>query len=228
MTEQTPTEPRRCRILIVEDHLVVRHGLVQIINQEPDLEICGEADDVSGALACLAELSPDLVLVDLSLRASSGLDLIKEIKESYPTLPVLVLSMHDELVHGQSALQAGAKGYIMKRADPESLMTAIRRVLHGETHISAQLVSRLLDRSLSEHTDAWRTSVDRLSGRERQVFELIGKGLGTREVADSLGLSVKTIESHRESIKTKLGLNRATELQRAAFQWVEAEKAKAP
>jgi DNA-binding NarL/FixJ family response regulator len=228
MQGQTSVEPRRRRILIVEDHLVVRHGLVQIINQEPDLEICGEADDVSGALACLPEVSPDLVLVDLSLRASSGLDLIKEIKKSYPMLPVLVLSMHDELLHGQSALQAGAKGYIMKRADPDSLMNAIRRVLNGDTHISAQLVGRLLDRSLSEHGDAWRTSIDRLSTREREVFQLIGKGLATREVADSLGLSVKTIESHRESIKTKLGLNRATELQRAAFQWVEAEKAREP
>jgi DNA-binding NarL/FixJ family response regulator len=228
MEGQTATGPRRRRILIVEDHLVVRHGIVQIINQEPDLEVCGQAEDVSGALACLPELSPDLVLVDLSLKGSSGLDLIKAIKKSYPTLPVVVLSMHDELLHGQSALRAGAKGYIMKRAEPEILMSAIRRVLNGDTHISPQLVSRLLDRSLSEHGNTWGGYVDRLSNRERQVFQLIGKGLGTREVADALGVSVKTVESHRESIKTKLGINRATELQRAAFQWVEAEKAREP
>jgi DNA-binding NarL/FixJ family response regulator len=228
MERHAATAQRRRKIFIVEDHRVVRHGLVQIINQEPDLEICGEADDVSTALACLPELSPDLVLVDLSLGESSGLDLIKEITKSYPKLPVLVLSMHDEFLYGQRALQAGAKGYIMKRADPECLMGAIRRVLNGETHISAQLVGRILERSLSEHGHAWRTSVDRLSNRERQVFELIGKGLGTREIADTLGVSVKTIESHRESIKSKLGVNRATELQRAAFQFVEAERAKEP
>jgi len=224
MDEQPSIEPKRRKLLIVEDHAVVRQGLVQLINQEPDLEVCGEADDVTGALACLSKVSPDLVIVDLSLKESTGLDFIKEAKKSHPDLPMLVLSMHDELMHGHRALRAGAKGYIMKRADADLLMTAIRRLLAGETYISAQLMTNIVEQSRGGHGDAWQASIERLSERERQVFELIGKGLGSREVAETLGLSVKTIETYREGIKTKLGFTKATELQRAAFRWVESLK----
>lgn len=225
---QRTGEARRRRVLIVEDHGVVRQGLVQLINQESDLEVCGEAENVSGALACLAEVHPDLVVLDLSLGESSGLDLIKHLARVRPALPVLVLSMHDELLYGQRALRAGARGYLMKRADAEELMNAIRRVLAGDTYVSAQLISRLLDPSASVHPEAWRAAVDRLTERERQVFELIGKGLGSRDVAEALGLSTKTIETYRESIKTKLGLSKATELQRAAFRWVEGRQTGEP
>lgn len=203
------------RVFLVEDHTVVRQGLASMINAEPDLEVVGEAASLGEAVPRLTELKPDVALVDLSLGDGSGLDLIKRLAASHPDLPVLVLSMHDEKVHGPRALVAGARGYIMKHEATDRVLEGIRAVLRGEQFVSADVANRVDQGARGEI----RLPVERLSDREFQVYQLIGQGIGPGEIAKRLGLSVKTVETHREHIKSKLGLANGRELVRHAMQY---------
>lgn len=209
------------RILIVEDHAVVRHGLQQLMASESDLEVCGEAETAREALERIEELKPDLAVIDLSLKDSNGLELIKDIRVRHPDLPTLVLSMHDEGFYGERVLRAGGRGYVMKEEAADKVLAAMRCVLSGEIYLSSRLASKMLS-SLAGGEGEFRTSpISTLSDRELEVFGLIGHGLGTRQIAEKLHLSVKTIESHRENVKRKLHLPDATELVRHAVRWVE-------
>ena len=207
------------RILLVDDHPIVRRGLAQFLNQTPDIKVCGEADDGHKTLEAIKGLSPDLVIIDLSLEGMSGLDLIEEIKALHPKLPLLVLSMHDETLYAERALRAGARGYVMKDKPVDEVLTAIRKILLGEIHLSAQMSARLLRQMASGTPEVTDSVVGKLSNRELQVFELIGHGFGTRNIAAKLHLSVKTIDTHRENIKKKLNLGDTVELHQHAFLW---------
>lgn len=209
------------RILLVDDHPLILEGLVRLINQHPDLEVCGEVGGFNEALQAAAELTPDLVIVDLSLGTESGLDLIVEFSSRHPELHVLVLSMHDETFYAERALKAGASGYIMKEQSPEKVIRAIQRVLEGEIYLSEKMAGKLLRRLAGKPALEDTSPVSLLSQRELQVLELIGSGLGTSEIARKLILSVKTIETYRAHIKDKLHLDDATALRQFAIQWMK-------
>ncbi len=211
------------RIVIVDDHPIVRQGLAQLIDQEDDLHICGQAEDAHEAMQAIRELNPDLVIVDISLRTTSGIDLIKDIKTQFPALPVLTLSMHDEALYAERALRAGARGYIMKQEAPEEVVAAIRRVLAGTTYVSQGMAAKMVNKIVAGPGEEGASPVDRLSDRELEVFRLIGEGYGTREMAEKLYLSVKTIETYRAHIKEKLNLQDANQLLRAAIRWANAQ-----
>jgi DNA-binding NarL/FixJ family response regulator len=197
----------------------VRHGIVKLIEEEPDLAVCCQAEDVRGALALLADSEPAMAIVDISLKRSSGLELVKEMKTRFPELPVLVLSMHDESLFAARALRAGAAGYVMKREAPGTLLTAIRQVLGGEIYVSDSIAARILHGFARGRARGAGSPMELLSDRELEVFQMIGDGMTTRRVAEALHLSVKTIESHREHIKEKLGLGNGNELLRHAMHW---------
>ncbi len=214
-------EDDRPSVLIVDDHPIVRQGLAELLRQETDLRVCCEAEDAHQALLALQECGPDVVVVDISLKDSSGIELIKDIKIRFPRVQVLVLSMHDESLYAERVLRAGARGYVTKDEDPGAVVTAIRRVLAGEIYLSEKMSTKMISKLAGGRPGSERISVDRLSDRELQVFEFIGRGLGTREIAERLHLSVKTIESHRENIKRKLDLASAVELLQYAIQWTQ-------
>ncbi|MBE3070212.1 MAG: response regulator transcription factor [Planctomycetes bacterium] len=216
-----PAAAAPARVLVVDDHPVVRQGLALLINHEPDLAVCGEAATAAEALKAIADTRPDVAIVDLSLKGASGLDLIKDIKVRHPGLPVLVLSMSDENVYAERALRAGARGYMMKEEATEKVLTALRRVLAGAVYLSDAMASRLLSQFVAGDAPGGGSPVDRLSDRELEVFRLIGQGLGTGEIAHRLHLSPKTIETHRAHIKVKLGLDSGTDLLRQAIRFVE-------
>lgn len=220
MSPITPRKRRSRRILLVDDHPVVRKGLAQLINQEDDMTVCGEAVDVHGALKEIREAKPDLAVVDISLRASDGLDLLKEIKLRQLSLPVLVLSMHDESVYAERVLRLGARGYIMKQEALEKVLQAIRVVFTGEVYLSEKMQLRLLRAVAATGGDDSVPPMARLSNRELEVFQLVGQGLSTREIGRQLNLSVKTVETHCLRIKEKLNLRSATELMQSATLWV--------
>jgi len=222
--EQPTTVAERTRVLIVDDHPIVRQGLAQMINQETDLMVCGEAEDAQNALQAVAELHPDLVLVDLSLKGGSGLDLIRTLRTRQSMLPVLVVSMHDESLYVERALRAGARGYIMKHEATNIMMSAIRRVLRGEIYVSDKMLTKLLGRFVLDAPSTSTSTLEPLSNRELEVFRAIGEGHSTRHIAAVLHVSIKTVESHRAHIKEKLQLNDTTELVRYAMQWVENGK----
>ncbi len=226
MTARSPAKTDQVdkrTVLIVDDHPIVRQGLAQLIDQERDLHVCGQAEDAHQAMRAIRMLNPDMVVVDISLRDSSGIELIKDIKVQYPNLPVLTLSMHDEGIYAERALRAGAKGYIMKQEATENVVTAIRRVLAGEMYVSDDMAAKMVSKLVAGRAETGSSPVDRLSDRELEVFRLIGSGFGTREMAEKLHLSIKTIETYRAHIKEKLGLVDANELLRAAINWVNAE-----
>ncbi len=206
------------RILIVDDHPLVRTGFAQLIGDCPDLEVCGEAGDMSEALARVEETSPDLAIIDLSLAGGSGLDLIERIKARHKNVLMLVASMHDETLYAERVLAAGARGYINKQEAQDSIIQAIRQVLSGKVYLSQQMTDRLLSGMVDANNE--RRDIDALSNRELQVFELIGRGVSTSQMADQLSLSVKTIETHQAHIKKKLGLGSAHELNQRAIRWV--------
>jgi DNA-binding NarL/FixJ family response regulator len=207
------------RILLVDDHPMVRQGLARLINDEADLCVCGEADSASAALAMLNSVQPDLAVVDISMGGVDGIELVKELRNVRPQMPTLVLSMHDESLYAERVLRAGAKGYVTKQEAPDKVMTAIRRVLAGDVYVSQKIASRLLKAVTGPQKEPMLSPLDRLSDRELQVFRLIGSGLSVREIAEKLFLSVKTIETHREHIKEKLNLKSAAELLRYAVQY---------
>ena len=214
--------PKR-RVLIVDDHPVVRQGLALLINQEPDLEVCGHAEDAHEALQNIRELMPDLVIVDISLKDTSGIDLIKDVRIQQPELPILTLSMHDESLYAERALRAGARGYIMKQEATEQVVTAVRRVLAGEIYVSNSMAARMVSKLATGAAPANASPIESLSDRELEVFRLIGEGHKTRDVADRLHLSVKTIETYRAHIKDKLGFKDGNELFRFAVEWLNTE-----
>ena len=226
MTAAKTTKGRKINIFIVDDHPLIRSGLSHLLNREPDMQVCGEAEDVPSALKGIPQTGPDLVIVDISLRGNNGLELIKNIKALYPHLKALVFSMHDEIVYAQRALRAGARAYLMKLEDAEKIKTAIRRVMQGDIYVSQRVSSQLLHQIVNGAAASNQSPVDRLSDRELEVVQLIGSGLSTREIASSLNVSVKTIESHRAHIKGKLNLKNATELVQFSVQWVEHENSK--
>ena len=212
-------------ILIVDDHPVLRRGLVALIESEPDLSVQDTVATCQAALAALRTSEPDLVIVDIMLADGDGLDLIREIKTRHPRVPSLVLSMHDESVYAERALSAGARGYVAKQQLDEGVLIAIRRVLAGGTYMSEALAQRLAEKYVGGRTLQTGSSLDSLSDRELQVFRLIGEGRTTREIAHALARSVKTVESHIEHIKNKLALESAAELARRAARWVETGRA---
>ena len=224
MTATTPEgrPPAKKAILIVDDHPVLRRGLAGLIESEPDLAVCGEAANCGAALDAIQETEPDLVIVDLALGGRNGLDLVKDMQRHHPKIPALVLSMHDEAVYAERSLRAGARGYITKQQLDETVLVAIRRLLDGETYMSDKLQQRLAAKFVAGRTLATDSPLDALSNRELQVFRLIGQGRSTRQIAETLSLSIKTIESHREHIKQKLVLESSAELAQRATQWVES------
>lgn len=212
------------KVLVVDDHPVVRQGIGMLIDQQPDLQVCAEAGGAVDALTAIEESKPDVVIVDISLKGTSGIDLIKDIHIRYPGLPVLVLSMHHESFCAERALRAGARGYVTKGEAGQKLMDAIHRVLGGDVYLSAEMSDRMISKFVEARSDSLMSSIEGLSDRELQVFELIGEGHGTGRIAQMLHLSSKTIESHRESVKRKLKLTSASELLRHAIQWVQFER----
>ncbi len=207
------------RVLIVEDHPIMRSGLVQLISQDTELFVCGEFEDAGHAFGAIERLKPDIAVIDLSLKGSSGLELIKSIKAAYPKLLMLVLSMYDEALYAERVLRAGAAGYVMKQEATEKVLVAMRKVLSGGIYLSERMSSKFMHQLVGGGRTADGGSlIERLSDRELEVFGLIGEGRGTRQIAEQLHLSVKTVESHRAHIKEKLNLSSASELVHRAIQ----------
>jgi len=206
-------------VFIVDDHPIVRQGLALLINREPDLVVCGDAEEAGSALRLIEELKPDLVVVDISLSGPDGLDLLKSIRARDPNLPVLILSMMDELLYAERGLRAGANGYIMKQQATEQVLVAIRRILGGEIYLSERMANKMLHRFVGGSPTQQSSPVADLTDRELEVFRLIGDGHGTRQIADQLHLSIKTVESYQAHIKDKLLLKNGRELVQRAIQW---------
>ncbi len=222
-SKPNPARIARTRILLVDDHAVVRYGIAQLINRENDLMVCGEEEYASNALSAIARLKPDLVIADISLKDSSGLELMRNIKAQYSRLPVLVVSAHDESVYAEIAFRAGALGYLMKQEALEKIITALRRVLSGNIYVSEALAARMLQQQICGKTDIHDSPVKSLSDRELEVFQMIGQWKKTSEIAQELHLSIKTIEYYREQIKRKLNLKNSAELTQHATSWVQRE-----
>ncbi len=221
----TPAKPppSRQRVLLVDDHPFMRAGLAQLIDRQPDLAVCGEAGNPAEALATLAKEKPDLILTDLTMPGRSGLEFIKDLLAADAKLSVLVISMHDEVVYAERALRAGARGYIMKEAGGEALLAAIRQVLRGEIYVSPRMSARILEGLSARRPRGSSSPIEKLTDREFEVFQLIGQGKSTRDIADQLHLSTKTVDVHRANIKEKLELTDATALVRHAVRWVEIQ-----
>lgn len=224
-----PKQPKRefrsskTRILLVDDHAVVRFGTAALINKESDLEVCGEEEDAAHAFSAIEKLKPDLVIADISLKDSSGLELMRNIKAQFPKMPVLVVSSHDESIYAEIAFRAGALGYLMKQEALEKIITAIRRVLGGAIYVSDSLAAKMLQQQVRGQSNISESPVKCLSDRELEVFQMIGNWKKTSEIAKELHLSIKTIEYYREQIKTKLNLGSASELTQYATSWVQRE-----
>jgi len=214
----------KTRILLVDDHAVVRFGMAQLINRESDLMVCGEQEDAARALSAITNAKPDLVIADISLKDSSGLELMRNIKAQWPKLPVLVVSTHDESIYAEIAFRAGALGYLMKQEALDRLILAIRRVLTGNIYVSDAQSARMLQQQIRGQKDISESPVAKLSDRELEVFQLIGRWKKTGEIARELHLSVKTVEYYREQLKQKLNLQDGAELARYATSWVEREE----
>jgi DNA-binding NarL/FixJ family response regulator len=210
----------KTRILIVDDHPMMRAGLAMQISEEPDLEVCGQSEDVNDALAAVKSTNPDLAIIDIGLKEGHGIDLIKDIKSRFPSVKMLVLSAYKESLYAERALRAGAMGYLNKQETGQKIFEAIRIVLDGDRYVSAEMTKRLVGQAIGA-TDPTKTApVESLSDRELEVFQLIGDGLTTAAIARRLHLSPHTIDTHREKIKQKLNVKTANELQREATQWM--------
>jgi DNA-binding NarL/FixJ family response regulator len=211
------------KILIVDDHPILRKGLTLLINQESDLVVCAEAEHAQMALESLEAVVPDMAIVDISLPGIDGIELIKELRLRHRDMPVLVVSMHDETLYAERSLRAGARGYIMKQEALEKVLVAIRKVLEGEIFVSERITTKMLEKFVSvEGVSQTASPIDLLSNRELSVFRLIGQGNKTRQIAERLHLSVKTVESYRAHIKEKLKLGDGTDLLKYAIQWVQS------
>ena len=217
----SPAAPKK--ILVVDDHPMTRSGIAHLINKQPDLEVCGEAGTPAEAMSLLAKCQPDLVLTDVTMPGRGGVEFVKDALALHPTLSLLVVSMHDESVYAERMLRAGARGYIMKEAGGEKLMAAIRRVLDGQVYVSERMSAIILDALTGRRPRGSRSPIEKLSDREFEIFQLIGVGRGTREIAERLHLSPKTVDVHRSHIKQKLELSDSTALIRHAVRWVETQ-----
>ena len=211
------------RILIVDDHPMMRTGLAQLIGNEPDLKVAAEADTAGQAINLVAKQNFDLALLDISLPDKNGLELIKDLRALRPELPILVVSMHDEMIYAERVLRAGGRGYIMKQEGGQKFLMAIRQVLAGKVFVSEKMSARILENFSGKAAESSSSPVKKLSDREFEVFQLIGQGVGTRAIAERLHLSVKTVEVHRANIKEKLQLSTATELLRFAVRWLDSQ-----
>lgn len=224
MNRKLGAQKTKYRVFLVDDHPIVRHGLIQLINHEPDLMVCGESESGSNALATVSAAEPDVVVVDLTLKDSSGFSLIKNLNALDSKLPILILTVHEESLYAERCLRAGAKGYLMKDEAMENVLIAIRRVLSGQVYLSEKMQSKVFRSSGKQSEAVIGSPLDKLSDRELEVFRLLGQGMGTRQVADLLHLSISTVESHRARIKEKFDLKNAIELVRHAVKWVETER----
>lgn len=223
-----PAKPRqnprvKTKVLIVDDHPIMREGLAQLINHEADLAVCGEAENARQALELIATAHPALVLLDISLPDKSGLELIKDIHAVHPEVLVLVISMHDESLYAERILRAGGRGYIMKQEGGRKLLQGVRQVLSGQIYVSEKMSARILEIFSGRNSTKDGSPIECLTDREFEVFQLIGRGKGTRQIAGQLHVSVKTIEAHRANIKAKLSLATAPELIRFAVRWMELQ-----
>jgi DNA-binding NarL/FixJ family response regulator len=219
-----PAAPAK-RILIVDDHPMMRTGLAQLINNEKDLAVAAEADNAGQAIDLAAKHRYDLALLDISLPDKNGLELVKDLRSLRPEMPILVVSMHDEMIYAERALRAGARGYIMKQEGGQKFLAAIRQVLAGQVFVSEKMSARILDVFSGRQADNSGSPVRKLSDREFEVFQLVGHGVSTRAIAEKLHLSVKTVEVHRANIKEKLDLKTATDLVRFAVRWLDSQGA---
>jgi DNA-binding NarL/FixJ family response regulator len=215
---------RKNKVFVVDDHPIIRQGLALMINREPDLTICGEAEDASTAMQLVVKTGPDILVLDISLNGPDGLDLLKNIRTRRPELPVLILSMHDESIYAERALRAGAQGYIMKQEATEKVLVALRRILSHEIYVSERISNRMLQRYIGSPNEGRSPSIADLTDRELEVFRLIGEGHSTRQIAEELHISVKTVESYQAHIKEKLSLRSGRELVQHAIQWSISEK----
>ena len=224
-TKSEKTEaPARTKVFLVDDHPLVREWLTQLIQRESDLEVCGEAEDTHDALQKITETKPDIVIADISLKTTHGLELVKDLQVRFPSLPVLILSMHDESLYAERVLRAGAKGYITKQEATKKILPAIRQVLSGQIYISEKMASRMVHKMVMGRAQEQKSPIERLTDRELEVFQLIGCGQGTRRIAAELHLGIKTVESYRARIKEKLQLEDGTQLLQQAIQWVHSLK----
>jgi DNA-binding NarL/FixJ family response regulator len=219
-----PPAPSRRRVLLVDDHPMMRAGLAHLIERQPDLTVCGEAANPAEALTALPATNPEIVLADLTMPGRSGLEFVKDVHAILPILPILVVSMHDEAVFAERALRAGARGYIMKEAGGEAVVAAIRQILRGEIYVSPAMSARILENVSGRKPRGSESPIEKLSDREFEIFQLIGQGKSTRDIAAQLHLSPKTVDVHRSHLKEKLELKDATSLIRFAVRWVETQK----
>jgi DNA-binding NarL/FixJ family response regulator len=223
----TPTPSlaeNRKRVLLVDDHPMMRAGLAHLIERQPDLTVCGEAANPAEAFKALPSARPDIVLADLTMPGRSGLEFVKDLLAATPTLRILVVSMHDEAVFAERALRAGARGYIMKEAGGEAVVAAIRQILRGEVYVSPAMSARILEGLSSKKPRGSSSPIEKLSDREFEIFQLVGQGRSTRDIAEQLHLSPKTVDVHRSHLKEKLELKDSTSLVRYAVRWVETQK----
>ena len=220
-----PAESGKIRVFVVDDHPIVRQGLSQLIDRDPGMRVCGEAEDARAALEAIETLKPDIMIVDVALQGPDGIELLKTIRARDSKLPVLMLSMHDESLYAERALRAGANGYIMKQEATERVLVAIRQILGGEVYVSDRMAQKMMHQFIGRSGMAKRSTMEELTDRELEVFRLIGQGHGTRQIAEELHLSVKTVESYYAHIKEKLSLKNARELVQRAVQWVSSKSA---
>jgi len=218
----TDSKQNPARVLIVDDHAIVRYGMGVLLSGANDLTLCGEAGTCDEALAAIRDLKPDVAVIDLILHDRSGLDLIRQLRAEGQTLPLLVMSMHDEATHAEKALRAGAQGYIMKEDADEVLVEALRTVLSGKLHVSGDINEKLLRTYVESDDSAESSGIASLTDREKEIFECLGKGFTTRKIAEQFNLSPRTVEVHRARIKKKLECEDAAQLLRTAVQWVES------
>ena len=221
-SSRTKPEQPRSKVFLVDDHPLVREWLGLLIQRENDLEVCGEAEDAPEAVARIEQTRPDIVIADISLKHTHGLELVKDLQARLPALPVLVLSMHDESLYAERVLRAGARGYITKQEATKKILLAIRQVLAGQIYVSEQMATRMLHKLVLGRRPEASSPVERLTDRELEVFQLIGRGQGTRHIAEELHLGIKTVESYRARIKEKLKLADGTQLLQQAIQWVHS------
>lgn len=211
------------RVLLVDDHPITRQGIRALVEQLPGAEICGEADGAPKAIELVNKLHPDLTIVDITLKSTNGIELTKNLRVLEPNMQVLIVSMHDENIYAERALRAGAMGYLMKQEASENILTAIRRIRGGEIYLSDRIKDKMLHRLVNHRNEEFVSPIETLSDREMEVFQLIGNGYGTRQIATKLNLSVKTIDSYREHLKEKLSLGTGSDLVRYAIQWVKSQ-----
>lgn len=221
--KQAKEKRKTKKILIVDDHPLVRSGIALLIRDEPEWEVCGECEDAEAALEAVEKLEPDIVLVDISLKQGNGLGLMRDVKQRFPNVLMLAISMHEEATYAKRSLKAGARGYIMKQEGMDSIREAIRTVLDGKIHVSTAVAQSIMS-GLSENEPISESPADRLSNRELEVFELTGQGLEIQEIAKRMTISPRTVEAHRFHIKQKLGLRTGTDIFQQAYEWLRSNR----